>query len=173
MTEQPPDGTTCGYGKPLPAGHSTSSRPVAQTTPSNVPHLVIDDHTIAKIAAYRAANTPGVARLQPHLGRAVAAAATRRVTSTAAQLIRTARRDNAPVTTGHAATQDVATDTGAIDVDHNTATSTLRISVRIVASGHRSVYDTITALHEGLVADLRRLTDLSPEVRVYVLDLHT
>ena len=118
------------------------------------PPVAVSDISIAKLAAQAAAEVPGVSRLAPSLTGLVRKA----VSKTAQQL------------TGTAGTADRdAPDPGAVDVDRVDDAAT-QVTVRIIASGHPVVLETVTAVQVAVRETLRTLASLHAEVSVVVVD---
>jgi uncharacterized alkaline shock family protein YloU len=112
-----------------------------------VPALQVSDNAIARIAAYAALTTPGVAWLHP--------AATRVLTRAAAGFVRT-RPPRTPA------------DLAAVTVEQAASPGPVRVTVRIVATGHPPVLATAAAVQQHVRDTLRQLADLDADVRVHV-----
>ena len=118
------------------------------------PPVTVNDNSVAKLAAQASADVPGVSRLAPSLTGLVRKA----VSKTAQQL------------TGTAGTADKeAPDPGAVDVERVDDAVTL-VTVRIIASGHPVVLETVDAVQTAVRGTLRTLAAMEPEVSVIVVD---
>ena len=123
--------------------------------PTPVSEWTVVDGVLAKIAAFAASDTPGVARLQPHLSQTV--------TRAAAGVARRATRRGAPRMESRA-------DPAAVAIER-VATGELGLVVRVVATGNPPVITTATELHRRITEDLRRLAGIRADVCVQVLDV--
>jgi uncharacterized alkaline shock family protein YloU len=112
-----------------------------------VPALQVSDTAIARIAAHAAITTPGVGWLHP--------AATRVLTRAAAGVVH-ARRPATPA------------DPAAVTVERAPSPGLIRVTVRIAATGHPPVLDTVTEVQRHIRDALRQLADLDADVRVQV-----
>ncbi len=130
------------------------------------PDLHIDDTVLARIAAFEAAQTPGVARLHPY----VLQAARNAVSTAAKRATAKLTGDDGVLDPPHAAEN---ADPAAVDVEHDEETGALTLTVRIVASTRPPILDVVRELQQRVNSRITGMTGVIPVVVVNVLDIDT
>ena len=118
------------------------------------PPVSVNDASLAKIAAQAAADVPGVVRLAPSFTRIL-----RKVATATAQRF---------AGTAHTRPAD-APNPDAIEIEH-LDDHVVQVTVRIIASGHPVVLDTVSAVGRAVHTALRKFATVDAAVIVLVVD---
>lgn len=128
------------------------------------PTLDVDDNVLARIAAFEAAQTPGVARLHPYVVQAA-----RNVVNSAAK--RAAAKLTSSEPEGHTTPATDAADPAAVDVDVEDDSGALTLTIRIVASTQPPILTVIRELQQRINSRITEITGTVPVVIINVLDV--
>ena len=128
------------------------------------PDLHVDDTVLAKIAAFEAAQTPGVARLHPYAMQAARQAVSSVARRATARLVGDDAAGPAPAGAGVA-------DPAGVDVERDEPTGALTLTIRIVASTRPPILGVVKEVQQRVNLRIAELAGIVPVVVVNVLDV--